>query len=182
VPYPNENALGQPSNNAQSWMGTNVAYAGANGGGYGWARKPTLNLAPMRSLRYDTQVPYPNENALGQPSNNAQSWMGTNVAYAGANGGGYGWARKPKATFSRLAAAGGRRQAQGRLQALGLETRSLPAGRHAMSDGVQTDPKCPGAWCDETPFRVYPDGREGFTGDAEFPLHWGPCNIAIQDC
>ena len=23
-------------------------------------------------------------------------------------------------------------------------------------------PRCPGAWCDKTPFRVYPDGRAEF--------------------
>ena len=37
----------------------------------------------MHALRYDTEVPYPEENAMGQPSNNAMSWMGTNVAWAG---------------------------------------------------------------------------------------------------
>jgi len=36
--------------------------------------------------------------------------------------------------------------------------------------------------CDETQFRAYPDAREIETGDSEFPLAWGPCNIAIQDC
>jgi len=132
VPYPEENALGQPANNANSWMGTNVAWSGrtphpsclpasmppqqmpsprpwkmirrghllcshppsknanpetgANGGGNGWARKPAqprFQVAPMRALRYSTEVPYPEENALGQPSNNANSWMGTYVAWSG---------------------------------------------------------------------------------------------------
>ena len=49
--------------------------------------------APTNQLRYDTEVPYPEENGLGQPRNNHMSWMGTNVAWAGANGGGLGFAR-----------------------------------------------------------------------------------------
>mmetsp|Transcript_307 Transcript_307/g.657 ORF Transcript_307/g.657 Transcript_307/m.657 type:complete len:125 (+) Transcript_307:56-430(+) len=74
-------------------------------------------------------------------------------------------------------------------QALALEARDLPVERYYETDGVAYGSmegvppyKCPGAWCDETPFRVYPDGREEFGAPKDFTMAWGPCNVAIQDC
>ncbi|KAJ1492690.1 hypothetical protein T484DRAFT_1880719, partial [Baffinella frigidus] len=77
---------------------TNQVWSGANGGGYGYARKPVSRRAGapmMQGLRYSTEVPHPEENSLGQPYNNPNSYMGTNVVWSGANGGGYGFARRP---------------------------------------------------------------------------------------
>jgi hypothetical protein len=92
VPYP-EGA--QPQKNKDDFVwGTNVVWSGANGGGYGFARKPVisrLSAAPMQGLRYDTEVPYPDENSLGQPQNNPNSYMGTNVVWSGP-----GFARRPR--------------------------------------------------------------------------------------
>jgi hypothetical protein len=134
-----------------------------------------LQVVPLNALRYDTEVPYPEENAFGQPvTSNGQAWMGTNVAYYGANGGGNGWARKPNVVMTGLR--------QARLSGLALEDRVLPIERIYEEDGVQPSPKCPGAWCDEDPWRAFPDSRGAWPAGRDFALNWGPCNIALQDC
>mmetsp|Transcript_29740 Transcript_29740/g.58183 ORF Transcript_29740/g.58183 Transcript_29740/m.58183 type:complete len:132 (-) Transcript_29740:142-537(-) len=62
--------------------------------------------------------------------------------------------------------------------------KKLPVERHWETDGWPTMVKCPGAWCTVEPYRnpAYPNNKEAFTGDKDFPLAWGPCNIALQDC
>ena len=51
MPYPEENALGQPSNNANSWMGTNVAWSGRT-------PIPTLEATQVQIDGFFSQLPY----------------------------------------------------------------------------------------------------------------------------
>ena len=64
---------------------------------------------------------------------------------------------------------------------LGDDTlKHLPWERVYETDGLAPPAaeRCPGAWCEKTPFRIYPDGRP----EKNFPFAFGQCNIAIQDC
>jgi hypothetical protein len=64
------------------------------------------------------------------------------------------------------------------------QVKVLPVERHWETDGWPTQVRCPGPWCEVEPYRnpQYPNNKAAFTGDKDFPLAWGPCNIAIQDC
>mmetsp|Transcript_14745 Transcript_14745/g.35031 ORF Transcript_14745/g.35031 Transcript_14745/m.35031 type:complete len:168 (+) Transcript_14745:16-519(+) len=125
-------------------------------------------IVPVSALdHYSTTVPYPNIDSKALTNENeGNSWIGTNDAFFNTNGGGYGWAHGA------------------RFQGLGAVFNDpLPEERFYETDGTAPKPICPGAWCEKTPLRLtYKDSREAETGDPAFPVAWGPCNIAIQDC
>eukprot|EP00277_Geminigera_cryophila_P002421 CAMPEP_0179433910 /NCGR_PEP_ID=MMETSP0799-20121207/18245_1 /TAXON_ID=46947 /ORGANISM="Geminigera cryophila, Strain CCMP2564" /LENGTH=138 /DNA_ID=CAMNT_0021212203 /DNA_START=537 /DNA_END=951 /DNA_ORIENTATION=+ len=65
--------------------------------------------------------------------------------------------------------------ARPRMMGLSLDddlAKNLPEERVYETDGVAPMPRCPGAWCDKTPFRVYPDGRAEFGVAPDMSMMW----------